>query len=73
NCPKSLPDYQILAQSYEAIGILVTKKDEIKGAFQKSKNNKKGPTIIEFMIQKEDNVLPIVAPGIPLDQMLLEL
>ena len=73
NCPKGLPDYQILAQCYEAMGILVTKKEEIKGAFQTAENNKKGPTIIEFLIQKEDNVLPIVAPGIPLDQMLLTL
>ena len=36
-----------------------------------AKNTKKVPTVIEFMIEREENVLPIVPPGNPLSDMIM--
>lgn len=35
------------------------------------KENLKAPTVIEFMIQREENVLPIVPPGNALKDMMM--
>lgn len=70
-CPKYIPDFIQLAESYGAKGIRVTKSDEIKPALLKAKQNTKVPTIIEFIIDREINVMPIVPPGNPLNDMIM--
>ncbi len=72
NCPKYTPDFIKLAQSYGANGIRVTEEKEIKLALQTAKNTKKVPTIIEFIIDREENVMPIVPPGNALNEMIIE-
>ena len=37
-----------------------------------AEQNKKGPVLIEFLIEREANVMPIVPPGNALREMLLE-
>lgn len=71
-CPKYTPDFVKLAESYEGLGIRVFKEDEIEEALLKAKENKKGPTIIEFIIESEANVLPMVPGGKPLNEMVME-
>lgn len=71
-CPEYTPDFVKLAESYGAKGIRVTKAEEIEGAFLEAQKNTKVPTIIEFIIEREVNVMPIVAPGNPLSSMVLE-
>lgn len=71
-CPEYTPDFVKLAESYGAKGIRVTKADEIKTAFQEARKNQKTPTLIEFIIERETNVMPIVPPGNPLSDMILE-
>ncbi len=71
-CPKYTPDFVKLAQSYDAKGIRVNKTEEIEKAFEEVKSNNKGPTIIEFIIKKEANVLPIVPGGNSLSEMIME-
>lgn len=71
-CPEYTPDFVKLAESYGAKGIRVTKAEEIEAAFQEALKNTKAPTIIEFIIEREVNVMPIVAPGNPLSSMVLE-
>lgn len=71
-CPKYTPDFVKLAESYEGLGIRVFKEDEIEDALLKAKENKKGPTIIEFIIESEANVLPMVPGGKPLNEMVME-
>lgn len=70
-CPKYTPDFVKLAQSYDAKGIRVHKIEDIEKAFQEAKSNNNGPTIIEFIIEKEANVLPIVPAGNPLNEMIM--
>ena len=60
-----------LAQSYGAEGLRVIHRDEIKEAFEKAKNNKKGPTLIEFIIDPEEMVYPMIKPGGSLEDMIV--
>lgn len=71
-CPEYTPDFIRLAESYGAKGIRVTKAEDIKAAFEMARENTKAPTVIEFIIDREANVMPIVPPGNPLDDMILE-
>ncbi|MDO5292951.1 MAG: biosynthetic-type acetolactate synthase large subunit [bacterium] len=71
-CPKYTPDFVKLAESYEAQGIRVTKEEEIETAFTKAREHKNGPTLIEFIIEREANVLPIVPGGKPLNEMIMD-
>ena len=72
DCPEYTPDFVRLAESYGAKGIRVTKPEEIENAFEAAKRNTKTPTLIEFIIGREMNVLPIVPPGNALSDMILE-
>ena len=45
-CPKYIPDFVKLAESYEARGIRITKEEELKKAFDYALEFKKGPTLI---------------------------
>jgi acetolactate synthase I/II/III large subunit len=66
------PDYVKLAESYDAKGIRVERIEDIEAAFTKAKNNQIGPTLIEFIIEPEANVLPIVPGGKALSQMIMD-
>lgn len=70
-CPKYTPDFVRLAESYEAKGIRVEKEEELEAAFKKAIENTDSPTIIEFIIEREANVLPIIPPGNALKDMML--
>ena len=69
-CPKYTPDFVKLAESYEAQGIRVFSKEEIIPAFEKARMKKDGPTVIEFIIEEEANVFPMVPVGKPLSEMM---
>jgi acetolactate synthase-1/2/3 large subunit len=71
-CPKYTPDFVKLAESYEALGIRVTKEEDIRPAFEAAKANKSGPTVIEFYIDPAANVFPMVPGGKSLDEMILD-
>lgn len=71
-CPPYSPDFVKLAESYGALGIRVMEEKDIKSAFDQALNNKTTPTIIEFMIEAEEMVLPIIPGGKALNEMILE-
>lgn len=71
-CPEYTPDFIRLAESYGAKGIRVTSEMEIADALEIAKNTSQVPTVIEFIIEREANVMPIVPPGNALDDMILE-
>ena len=64
------PDFIKLAEAYGAIGLRATKHEEViptlKKAFSQSK-----PVIIDFVVDPEENVYPMVPAGEPLSQMRL--
>jgi acetolactate synthase-1/2/3 large subunit len=71
-CPAYSPDFIKLAESYGAFGIRVEDEKDIAPAFKAACQNKTAPTIIEFMIDSEEMVFPMVQGGKPLSEMILE-
>ncbi|MCB7302792.1 biosynthetic-type acetolactate synthase large subunit [Bariatricus massiliensis] len=71
-CPPYTPDFIKLAESYGAKGIRVSEESEISVALKTAKDTLKVPTVIEFIIEREENVMPIVPPGNSLEDMILE-
>ncbi len=70
-CPPYTPDFVRLAESYGIKGIRVENESEIDAAFEEAKSNKKMPTIIEFIIASDELVLPMVKPGKPVNDMII--
>lgn len=71
SCPEYTPDFIRLAESYGAKAIRVQCREEIENALLEAKNTKKIPTVIEFIIEREENVFPIVPPGNSLRDMIM--
>jgi acetolactate synthase-1/2/3 large subunit len=71
-CPPYAPDFVKLAESYNAKGIRVFQAEDIEKAFEEAKANKEGPTIIEFMIDANELVFPMVPNGNALNNMVLD-
>ena len=67
---KHCPDYVKLAESYGAQGIRVQSLDELEKAI-KSGLSSDVATVIDIPIDPEEDVLPFVAPGTPLKDMVL--
>ena len=70
--PDYTPDFIKLAESYGAKGIRVTETEEIAAAFEEAKKNTKRPTIIEFIIDPEEMVYPMIKPGGTLADMIMD-
>lgn len=70
--PEYTPDFIKLAESYGARGIRVTERNEIAAAFEEAKKNTKVPTLIEFIIDPEEMVYPMIQPGGTLEEMILD-
>ena len=71
-CPPYTPDFVKLAESYGAKGIRVFQPEEIKEAFEEARKNTKTPTLIEFIMDPEDLVYPMIKPGGTLEEMLMD-
>lgn len=71
-CPPYTPDFIKLAESYGAKGIRVFKPEEVKEAFEEAKKNTNAPTLIEFILDPEDIVYPMIRPGGTLEDMLMD-
>ena len=67
---KKCPDYVKLAESYGAQGIRAQSMDELEKAI-KSGLNSDVATVIDIPIDPEEDVLPFVAPGTSLKEMIL--
>lgn len=70
-CPEYVPDFVGLAKSYGANGFRVTSGEELQKAFEAAQKESKRPTVIECIIDREENVFPIVPPGNALEDMVM--
>ncbi len=68
--PMHSPDFCKLADAYGIPSRRVTHPDEVKDAIKFAQSVKEGPVILEFVVQKEDMVYPMVSPGQALHKML---
>ncbi len=71
-CPTYTPQFQKLAEAYGAKGLHVTKKEEIEPAFREAMKSTKTPYIIEFDIDPEDLVYPMVKPNGTLEELIMD-
>jgi len=62
-CPMYHPDFVKLAEAYGAVGLRVTKHEEIEPALREAGKIKDRPIFIDFIVEREFNVFPMVAPG----------
>lgn len=69
NDPTICPDFVKLAESYGAKGIRVEKKADVKKAI-KAAIKQKGPVVVDFLIEREENVFPMVPAGESISNML---
>ncbi len=60
--PLSCPDFVKVAEAYSIPGLRVTRREEVPAAIQKAMDYD-GPFLIDFMIEPEENVFPMVPPG----------
>ncbi|MFA5085588.1 MAG: biosynthetic-type acetolactate synthase large subunit [Candidatus Omnitrophota bacterium] len=63
------PDFVKLAESYGAVGIRVTKKSEVRGAIERALKID-NCVFIDFHIEEEENVYPMVPSGQAINKML---
>ena len=66
----SQPDFVKLAEAYGAIGIRVKKVEEIDAALTRALESTDCPVIIDFWVEREADVFPMVPPGATLVNML---
>jgi acetolactate synthase-1/2/3 large subunit len=64
------PDFVKLAEAYGAVGLRATKPEEVVPTLKKAFSIPQ-PVIIDFVVDPEENVYPMVAAGEPLNQMRL--
>jgi acetolactate synthase-1/2/3 large subunit len=65
------PDFVKLAEAYGMKGIRVTKQEELEGAIREA-NAHPGPVIIDFVIEKVDNVYPMIPAGQSVNELMEE-
>ncbi len=64
------PDFVKLAEAYGATGLRATKPSEVKKVLKKGLETK-GPVIMDFVVEQEESVYPMVPAGAPIKKMLL--
>ena len=67
--PITSPDFVKLAESYGAVGIRVTKKSEVRKAIEKAIKTE-NTVFVDFRIEPEENVYPMVPAGRPINEMI---
>lgn len=65
-------DFAKIAQAFGATGIRVEKKEQVEQAVIKALSIKDGPVIIDFKIDKDEMVFPIVPSGASIDKLITE-
>ncbi len=69
--PLNCPDFVKIAEAYGIRGLQVKHKQEIAPAIKQAMEHQ-GPFLIDFMIEAEENVYPMVAPGASLAELIEE-
>ncbi len=65
------PDFKKLAEAYGAVGITVEKKEEVEKAIKKGLSIKDRPIVMDFHVEKEENVYPMVPSGKSVKETIL--
>ncbi|MBU0630015.1 MAG: biosynthetic-type acetolactate synthase large subunit [Candidatus Margulisbacteria bacterium] len=66
------PDLVKIAEAYGAVGLRVTKEEEVRPAMEKALAINDRPVLIDFVTAKEENVFPFVPPGQAINEMIID-
>jgi acetolactate synthase-1/2/3 large subunit len=69
--PISCPDFVKIAEGYCLPGLRVTHKEEVVPALEQAMNHR-GPFLIDFRVEPEENVYPMVPPGATVAEIIEE-
>jgi acetolactate synthase-1/2/3 large subunit len=69
--PLSGPDYVKIAEAYQIPGLRVKHKEEVVPAIEQAMAEP-GPFLIDFVVEPEENVYPMVPPGAALSEVIEE-
>ena len=64
------PDFVKLAEGYGAVGMRIQKKEEIEKAIRKSLTINDRPVVMDFIVEPEEKVMPMVPAGASLTEMI---
>lgn len=64
------PDFVKLAEAYGAVGLRAVRPEEVEGVLRKGLSMDR-PVIMDFAVEPEENVYPMVPAGAPITEMLL--
>ncbi len=64
------PDFLKLAEGYGAVGIRVTKKEDVEPVIRDSLKVNDKPVVMDFIVEREENVMPMVPAGASLTDMI---
>jgi acetolactate synthase-1/2/3 large subunit len=67
--PLSGPDFVKIAEAYGLPGIRVTDKTQVVPAIEQAMKHD-GPFLIDFRVEPEENVFPMVIPGAALSELI---
>ena len=65
------PDFVKVAEAYGAVGLMATKPNEVYAVVKEALAVKNKPVFMDFQVDSEENVYPMVPAGQPLNKMLL--
>lgn len=66
------PDLVKVAEAFGAAAMRITDPKDVKKALQDALKIKDRPVLLDFIVHKEENVLPFVPPGQALNEMLVD-
>jgi len=66
----SQPDFVKLAEAYGAVGMRITKTEDVDKALKDALQVTDRPVVLDFWIEREADVFPMVPPGGALDDIL---
>ena len=66
------PDFVKLIEAYGGVGLRVTEESEVRGAIEQAMAVDDRPCLIDFLINREENVMPMVPAGGTVDDMLVD-
>ena len=69
-CMDCAPDFVKLAEAYGAVGLRATRPDEVESVLAEGLKIP-GPVIMDFVVEKEEGVYPMVPAGAAITDMLL--
>jgi acetolactate synthase-1/2/3 large subunit len=64
------PDFVKLAEAYGAVGMRVNRTEDVRGALKEAMQITDRPVIIDFWVEREAGVYPMVPPGESILNML---